>query len=389
MSSLIFPVTPGTVRVRRTLLARTETSEADDGKEFRVGKYPLSRYRYEVEWRFLRTSAVYAEAQRIWRHFVMHGGRRDSFLFEDPDDNAVVDHGFGVGDGVKVKFPLQRSPGGDWQDALGTWPTYTKPRTNYCLQSQTFESATWTKRATHAITGTNTAIAPDGTQTAEQVTATAGTGNQGVYQDIVAFNAQWVVSIWLRSGTLAVGKLCVKDRATDTVRATVDVTMTATWQRFTVTGTTSGGSAGLRFEWNGVGTGTFFTWGAQAESAAEVTRYVATVAAAVREDPAYWTVNESTGALIAPGASDGTEPVAEPRWDTVSIYRAGVLQSFPTDWTMSANAVVTFAGAAATGAALSWTGSYYRRVRFDDDELDLERIVNDVKSGSIELVSVV
>lgn len=56
-----------------------------------------------------------------------------------------------------------------------------------------------------------------------------------------------------------------------------------------------------------------------------------------------------------------------------SIYVAGVLKTAGTHYTVSSTGVVTFTTAPANGAALTWTGTYYFRCRFlqDDSEFNL------------------
>lgn len=575
MSDLIFPATPGEIRVRRTLLTKTAASEADDGREFRVGKYPLSRYRYEVRWGFLRQAAAYQEAQRIWRHFVMHGGRRESFRFQDPDDYTVTDHGFGVGDATKTKFPLQRTPGGQWQDALGTWSTYDKPRKNLFLWSQQITSG-WTKNVGSETFAADIGVAPDGTVTACSIKSGAAVPG-GMFQSLAFVPGAAVISVWLRvpSGTKS-AVLAFSGIASQIV------TVSTAWQRFSFSAAVGSAAVPCVVYWEAAAAGeVLYVWGAQAEQGSTATRYIPTTSAAVRADPSYWTADQTTGALVAPGAPDGFEPVTEPDWATVSIFAdadglgrrtlvpwqrtnialqsqtldnatwtktnvtvtadataapdgtatadkvaetavtgahnatqsialgVGVhtfsvyakaaertrvaLQIFSaadnsiaqfdlatgtmlgaagggtatgisatcvpagngwfrltlthtigtagtftlyvelrdangaatylgiagsglyawgaqlepgmasvgdyistttaavarTDFTMGAQGLVTFAVAPRSGCALSWTGNFWRRVRFDDDEADFERIVNDVKSGAIELVSVV
>jgi uncharacterized protein (TIGR02217 family) len=48
-----------------------------------------------------------------------------------------------------------------------------------------------------------------------------------------------------------------------------------------------------------------------------------------------------------------------------SIYKAGVLQS--SGYTVGPTGIVTFTSPPAGAAALTWTGAYYWRVRFDQD----------------------
>ena len=74
---------------------------------------------------------------------------------------------------------------------------------------------------------------------------------------------------------------------------------------------------------------------------------------------------------------------------TPLIYKAGVLQTVTTHYTYDANlAKVTFVTAPAAGNALTWTGTYYRRVRFAEDKLALTRRVSRVWRGDVELLSV-
>jgi uncharacterized protein (TIGR02217 family) len=62
-----------------------------------------------------------------------------------------------------------------------------------------------------------------------------------------------------------------------------------------------------------------------------------------------------------------TEPV-ENLNGTPSIYINGVLQS--GTYSINSTGLVTFNSAPANGAALTWTGSFYWRVRFDQDEAE-------------------
>lgn len=50
-----------------------------------------------------------------------------------------------------------------------------------------------------------------------------------------------------------------------------------------------------------------------------------------------------------------------------AISVAGVLKTVTTDYTVSSSGLVTFVTAPANGAALTWSGNYYWRVRFDAD----------------------
>ena len=382
MSNWIFDPTslPGFKRLHRQPLQKTVTQRIDSGKEARISKYLTQRWRYEPEFELLRSSTTFLELQKILGFFTRHAGRRDNFLLLDPEDNAVTDHGFGVGDGTTTTFQLQRTllAGTLTQDALGSWDTYTKPRTNLILQSQAFDNGAWTKFT--GVTATaDLAIAPDGTLTADRLvydgsgSAGAARLSQGV--GIPSNGQSRVSSLWVRADapvTLRVDSNLAGGSGVQTIA------ITTVWQRFSAWGIGDGITTAQLTMYSPGGVNSTFTvylWGAQHETGTTPSQYIATTTAAVRDDPAYW-----------PSAADGFEPVTEPQWPTVTFYKDGVAQS---SWTPGAGGQVTFPSAPAAGAALSWTGSFWRRVRIDDDEPRFEQIMPGRFRGPFEMISVI
>lgn len=59
-----------------------------------------------------------------------------------------------------------------------------------------------------------------------------------------------------------------------------------------------------------------------------------------------------------------TEPVCNVAVSPL-IYKAAVLQTVTTNYTVNSTGLVTFTVAPANGAALNWSGTYYLRCRFD------------------------
>lgn len=82
----------------------------------------------------------------------------------------------------------------------------------------------------------------------------------------------------------------------------------------------------------------------------------------------------------------------EPVWDlngAAQIYVAGVLKTSGTDYTISSTGVVTFSVAPAAAAALTWSGTFYRRVRFLRDQLDTTKFMQNLwEAKRVELLSV-
>lgn len=67
----------------------------------------------------------------------------------------------------------------------------------------------------------------------------------------------------------------------------------------------------------------------------------------------------------------GTPDLIQNLNGTPQIFKAGVLQTVVTNYTISPTGVVTFVSAPAAAAALTWTGSFYYRCRFEQSELSL------------------
>ena len=192
---------------------------------------------------------------------------------------------------------------------------------NLLVQSQDFETASWTKSQT-AISGTNTIVAPDGTTTAEEVRDGAATNIHSCFQSVtLASGTTYVASVFLKnvdrqyailavSGGVAAyasakfdltGGTSTASQAAGAGWSVTSATITSVgsgWYRCVlvfVSGT--GGSCNFRvgtasdgttFTTNGSGlesyTGTdlkIAVWGAQLEQRSSVTAYTATTTAPI------------------------------------------------------------------------------------------------------------
>lgn len=71
-----------------------------------------------------------------------------------------------------------------------------------------------------------------------------------------------------------------------------------------------------------------------------------------------------------------------------AVYVAGALKVAPADYSI-ANGKCTFVSAPAMGAALTWTGQFYKRVRFQRDEAEFEAFMKDLWAAKkIDLITV-
>lgn len=387
MSGQIFPADAlGLHLISREPFTNVLVDEAVSGKEARSSWQSTPRYRYQFGVSVTRADTR-LDFQRFLSHFARHFGKLDSFLLRDEEDYAVTDHGFGVGDGATVAFQLQRSMLGTKHE-LGLGGPYvvsSKPRTNLCLQSQTF-GTTWA--VTRATVSANSVIAPDGTKTADTLVEDATATSTHLISQSITFvsGTAYTLSVYAKASTRT--KLTI-NVASEAAVGSFDLTAgTATsWSGTAAITDCGGGWFRCELRWtaaasaartceiyldggtppagaySGDGASGLYLWGAQVEAATSATKYIVTTTAAAISNPSYW-----------PSYTDGFEPVRDLIPASLLVYKNGALQPRVDDatppapgagnYSVSSTGLVTFGTAPSAADVLSWTGTYYRRVRF-------------------------
>jgi hypothetical protein len=115
--------------------------------------------------------------------------------------------------------------------------------TNLLTFPNDFDNAVWTK-GTCTVTA-NATTAPDGTATADRLTAT-GSDSYAYQNFTIGAAAQFTCSVWLRADTTTNIQLNVRQFPSNT-DTSISVTVTASWQKFTITGTTVSGTTSAIF----------------------------------------------------------------------------------------------------------------------------------------------
>ncbi|WP_428421972.1 DUF2460 domain-containing protein [Methylibium sp.] len=96
----------------RAPLWRTTLRSTPSGREFSTRNMVTPRYLYKLSYEVLREKDGFNELLSLESFFNLRNGAFDSFLYPDPDDNAVTAHSFGTGTGSATAFQLVRSRGG-------------------------------------------------------------------------------------------------------------------------------------------------------------------------------------------------------------------------------------------------------------------------------------
>lgn len=113
MAYPVFPTLPGmAMATKRSPVWRTSVQGTQSGKDCSISymSYPL--YQWSVDLAVLRSYGGNTELAQVIGFINNVAGMGGSFLWQDPEDNAVVAQGFGTGNGTLTTFYLVRAYGG-------------------------------------------------------------------------------------------------------------------------------------------------------------------------------------------------------------------------------------------------------------------------------------
>lgn len=370
MSSAIYPTLPGlSFGVQRTVLpppvqVRTTPSQ----REYRARDATVPRYQYALNYEFLRSSAARAELQTLVGFFNARGGSFEAFSFLDPDDNTVSAQQFGVGDGSTTSFQLLRSFGGFAEpvlDPIAPGEFFIAGQPANLLANASFETDTDANGLANSwqIYNTGTTgtvsfarVAGWNGAYAQQISASnLGTGSGDLADLLQPING---VSAW--AGKKVSAFVAYKVSAACSLELFVEFYNASLVYLGSVTGGTV--AASVSGAWQ------------------QLYLLAGTVPAGC----------DSARFVVKMSARSGSAGACSMTIDGAELVFGNVVQSIFTAPrpSLGADGMVTFSQAPAAGQALSWTGTFYRRVRFVRDQLELTKFMQDLWSGKVELISV-
>ncbi|ENS9400351.1 hypothetical protein ELG10_08585 [Neisseria gonorrhoeae] len=113
MGNAVFPEFPGLKWGRKkTAVWSTGTQKSASGREFRTAYYTYPQWRFSLSFEVLRTKVSVNELEKLAGFFNARKGSFESFLYEDPADNAVTDQPVGNTVQGVARYQLVRSMGG-------------------------------------------------------------------------------------------------------------------------------------------------------------------------------------------------------------------------------------------------------------------------------------
>lgn len=351
MSNDIFPTLRGLKWDRkRTPIHNTTVLETASGREYRARRMASPRYKYSFTYDFLRDGYSGADDLRtLLGFFNRHGGQFDSWLFLDPDDSTATAQVIGVGDSSATTFQLVRTLGGFvepvYEPATVAVSVDGVPATNVLWQRGGFDGDGGMSGL--AVGWAAYETGSGGTITRDQ----AFRGDGGLVQRIFCT----ALGAAQRAGVATIASAPVT--AGETYTLGVDLGSGA-----------PGFTAVLYIEWRSASASTGNNQTTVPVTGTAYTRATLTAAA-----PA-----DTTHAFVYLWMTQGTGAAASLFLDRAKLERGSTATAFSAVQPPAVQPLgrVVFPTAPASGAVLGWTGTFYWRCRFVQDQLEFNQFMS-------------
>jgi hypothetical protein len=378
MSDAIYPAMRGlTWPVKRTVEWNSTVQQSSSGKEVLLSSWQAPIWHWELIYEYLPDSGTPPTDYRtLVDFFSARQGKFDSFLYLDPDDNSVTNQVFGTGDAANTVFQLTRTLASgfpepiqninvltsisvnDWQDIKQMVATSI---TNMAIHSQVFDGY-----AGAALVVANTDVAPDGTTTASNISDASISVFLARSQSwtVPANGSSYCFSIYVKKTSSATNSFGVNISYSGGSTTSATPRLNTNTGNIWLGGCSFGGATDCGAFWR--------FWGVKANNSTNTTLTVSIQPAPglnVGANPDTSDDSTVTGAAVIWGLQVelGTSYTRYIATTTVAVT--------VTDYTLTVTGQVVFLVAPALGAALTWTGTYFWRCRFEEDLQDFEQFM--------------
>ena len=378
MSNDVYPSLPGlTWDITRTPTWSTTVKTALSLREYRQANASFPVYHYKLTYGVLRQKQAFAELATLAGFYNKHQGGFASFLFNDPDDNAVVAQLFGTGDGTTTAFQLARSFGGasepvfDVNGSAGAAAVFANGYPVNLVLNGDMEARTGNQPYGYAAYN-NGAISVSFT-------------NPTPWADSYAFGLKANASTSSTFGLMG-------GPGVNPVGAILSGGPRPTWQPFTTYTVAFVAKKVNGAGWSGVG----LAWNTAPVAGAFLNPNLTTSYQQYYFTFTFGASVEATGAIYIT-VNGNTVANDEIDIDGLQIFVGPVPTGGLTFSAASfipyslSQGLVTFDSPPAAAVVLTWTGSFYRRCRFLTDSVEFNKQMAglwEVQAGNLELISV-
>lgn len=389
MSNTIFPQTNG-LKIERTKTPqwKTITHVATSGKETRTAMMSYPRWVFSLSFEFLKDDLT-AQFATFAGFFNNLKGSFDSFLYLDPYDNTVTNQTIGTGNGTTKDFQLIRNLGSFIEPIKATATKsvyvggvlqYFYARTNLLKYTSQLDNSVWTKiRST--VTANATTDPFGGSNAEKHVIDTTSTTSHYIYQNTPA------------------SSILAGDKVTYSVYAKKGE-LNSIFLQFLTTGGAFSSSIGATFNID-TGVVSYYDSGVTAIIDSTVSGWYRVSIAATASNNGYTRCVNYLADTNATGTYSTTFATGD---GTSGIYLYGSqceISAMPTtyiDQTSTITAVtdatdtdglITFANAPSVGDSIVWSGQFYFRCRFLNDDIELSQFMYDLwELKKVEFISI-
>lgn len=392
MSNDVFPDLPGlSWGVIKSPVWATKILTTSSGRELRGQFQSYPRWKFTLKYEFLRERGGRDELRQLCGFFNQRGGSFENFLFRDPEDYTVENQALGFGDGTRLEYRFVRdyggfvepvlAPGDAWvyidRGSPGKWRVSETARVARYGRTDDITSAYW---ANLGVTlSANVANDPDGELRADRITEDTATGSHRISKSTTPVDGALICFSWrVKPETRNV--VCINSAGL-AGGGRIDFDLTGAGEATVVSGTPLG--YGVR----ALANGWYRVWQVFRSLSPSAGTVSFNILPSVGSSVSY--TGNGTGSILHGGLGYEVLPEGAPLEPTeYMLNQTGGALTIPAEWSRGDYGYFSFVNPVPAGQEITWSGTFYYRVRFTHDAAEFERFYQQLYSAKkIEFIS--